>query len=171
MDSRVALDLDVFGRLMRALNWTGGPEPDGESVAAVRIYLYVTNPLITPTVAGEIQERNDPLEIVWRNYQFSEISDPDEFYRGCVKGMSQRYVDYHPDPRDCRLVAEAECAKLEALLTLRPDLMKGMRGRAEAIGVMTPSEYWERAQVPRGAVPRIQPRSENPLTSAAWWRW
>ena len=171
MSSRVALDLDVFSRLVRALNWNGGPEPDGESVAAVRIYLYVTNPWITPTVAAEIEERKDPLEITWRNYQFSEISHPDEFYRGCVKGMSQRYIDYYPDPRDCRLVAEAECAKLETLLTLRADLIKGMRARAEVIGVMTPSDYWNRAHMPRGAVPRIKPQSENPLSSAAWWRW
>ena len=171
MDTRVALDLDVFSRVLSALSWNGGPHPDPESVAAVRIYFYLANPLITPTVAGEIEQRNVTAEIVWRNYHFAEIVDPDDFYRGCVKGMSQRYVDYHPDPRDCRVVAEAECAKVEALLTLNAELMRGIRGRAEALEVMRPSEYWAREQVQRGAPLRIEPRAENPLARAAWWRW
>src|SRR3712207_5359990 len=115
MNSRVALDLDVFSRLIYALNRRGERVPDEESIAAVRIYAYITSPLIPPTVAAEIEERKEPLEMLWRNYQFSEIGDPDDFFRGCVRGMSQRYVDYHPDPRDCRVVAEAECAKVEAL--------------------------------------------------------
>ena len=171
MDTRVALDLDVFSRLVRALSWAGGADPDAESVAATRIYFYLTKPLLTPTVVGEIEQRNDPLEIVWRNHHFGEIAEPDDFYRGCVKGMSERYVDYHPDPRDCHLVAEAECAKVEALLTLNRELIRGMHGRAEVIGIMQPSAYWQRMQLTRGAPRRIEPSPESPLAGAQWWRW
>ena len=113
MASRVALDGDVLALLVSALTWRGGPALDTEAVAAVRVYFYVTNPLVTPTVAGEVAQANE-LSSKWKNYHFEEIAAPDDFYRGCVKGMAERYVDYHPDPRDCRVVAEAECAKVEA---------------------------------------------------------
>jgi hypothetical protein len=168
MDSRVALDVDVFRLLVNVLNWTGGREPDAESVSAVRIYFYITNPLITPTVAAEA---NVPLMSQWKNYQFEEIAAPDDFYRGCVKGMAERYIDYHPDPRDCRVVAEAECAKVEALLTLNADLVHGLSGRSEVISVVSPSEYWRSARVPRGSRPRTTPADENPLAGAPWWKW
>ena len=171
MDSRVALDLDVFKLLVNALNWQDGPEPDAESVAAVRIYFYVTNPLIPPTVAAEVEQANDLLLSNWKNYHFEEIAAPDDFYRGCVKGMAERYVDYHPDPRNCRVVAETECAKVEALLTLNADLVRGLSGRTEVIGVVSPSQYWRAAKVPHGSGPRTALSQGNPLFGADWWRW
>jgi hypothetical protein len=171
MDSRVALDVDVVRLLVDALNWRSGPAPDAESVAAVRIYFYVTNPLVTPTVAGEIEESNNLLVSNWKNYHFEEIAAPDDFYRGCVKGMAERYIDYHPDPRDCRVVAEAECAKVEALLTLNGELVRGLSGRSEVISVVSPSEYWKAARVPAGTALRHPPAEGNPLQSADWWRW
>ena len=171
MDSRVALDVDVFRLLVNALNWRGGPKPDGESVSAVRIYFYITNPLLTPTVAAELEQANEPPLSNWKNYHFEEIAAQDDFYRGCVKGMAERYVDYHPDPRDCRVVAEAECAKVEALLTLNVELVRGLSGRSEVINVISPSEYWQAAQVLHGTRARTTPAEGSPLVGAGWWRW
>ena len=170
MDSRVALDVDVFRLLVDALNWRGGPAPDAESVSAVRICFYVTNPLVTPTVAAEVEQANDLIRSNWKNYHFEEVAAPDDFYRGCVKGMAERYIDYHPDPRDCRVVAEAECAKVEALLTLNAELVRGLSGRSEVISVVSPSEYWKAARVAHGTRP-VMPAERNPLLDADWWRW
>lgn len=171
MDSRVALDVDVLRLLVNALSWKGGPEPDEESVSAVRVYFYITNPLITPTVAAEVEQAKELLLSNWKNCHFEEMAAPDDFYRGCVKGMAERYIDYHPDPRDCRVVAEAECAKVEALLTLNAELVHGLSGRSEVIGVVSPSEYWRAARVPQGTAPRYPPAKGNPLVGADWWRW
>jgi hypothetical protein len=171
MESRVALDVDVLRVLVNALNWRGGPEPDAESVAAARIYFYITNPLITPTVAAEVEQANELLLSNWKNYHFEEFAAPDDFYRGCVKGMAERYIDYHPDPRDCRIVAEAECARVEALLTLNADLIRGLSGRSEVISVIRPSGYWKRARVSAGSAGRIAPPAGNPLAGTDWWRW
>jgi hypothetical protein len=171
MNSRVALDVDVFRSLVNALNWKGGPDPDAESVSAVRIYFYITHPLITPTVVAEVEQANELVLSKWKNDHFEEIAAPDDFYRGCVKGMAERYIDYHPDPRDCRVVAEAECAKVEALLTLNADLVRGLSGRSEVISVVSPSEYWRSAHVPRGSRPQTTPADENPVAGATWWRW
>jgi hypothetical protein len=85
--------------------------------------------------------------------------------------MAERYIDYHPDPRDCRVVAEAECAQVKALLTLNADLVRGLSGRSEVISVVSPSEYWRAANVHRGAAPRHTPADGNPLVGATWWRW
>jgi len=171
MDSRVALDADVLMRLVDALSWQRDSAPDAESVAGVQIYFYITNPLITPTVVEELEQASEPALFNWRNCQFEEIAQEDAFYGGCVKGMADRYLDYHPDPRDCRVVAEAECAKVEALLTLNADLIRGLSGRSEAINVMRPSEYWKGARVPHGTVPPRMPLKGSPLLRADWWRW
>jgi hypothetical protein len=171
MHSQVAVDSDVFRSLVAALNWAGGPEPDAEAVAAVRVYFYITNPLIPPTVAADIEQANEPLLSNWKNYQFEEIAEPDDFYRGCVKGMANRYMDYYPDPRDCHVVAEVECAKVGALLTLNADLVRGLGGSSEIITIAHPSQYWRDAQFARGTPPRFEPDSQNPLAAANWWRW
>jgi hypothetical protein len=171
MASRVALDKDVVKLLVDALNWDAGPEPDAESIAAARIYFYITNPLITPSVATEIGQTTDPMLANWKNCHFEEISAADDFFLGCVKGMAERYIDYHPDPRDCRVLAEAECAKVEVLLTLNRELIRGLGGRSEAISVLRPSEFWRRAKVPHGIGPRTTPATGNRLAAADWWRW
>jgi hypothetical protein len=171
MNSRVAFDSDAFHRLVDALNWRGGLEPDEESVAGVRIYFYITDPLITPTVAAEVEEEIHGLRAIWKKYHVRQIESADDFYRGCVKGMAERYLDYHPDPRDCHVVAEAECAKVEALVTLSDDLLRGLGGRSEVISVVRPSEYWHNARVPHGAHPRIEPAPVGPVVEASWWRW
>lgn len=171
MHSAVALDFDVLRRLVDALNWPGGIEPDAESVAAVRIYFYLTNPLVTPTVAAEFEQADEPGSANWKVHGIDEIADPDDFYRGCVKGMADRYLDYHPDPRDCRVVAEAECAKADVFLSLNDELVRGLSGRSEAINVLGPAKYWRRAHVAHGAPPRIQPAQGSALLTAGWWRW
>jgi hypothetical protein len=169
--SPVALDVDVVRLLVSALDWKAATGPDAESTAAARIYFYLTNPLVTPTVAAEIGEADDPALTDWKTCRFDEIADPDDFFRGCVKGMADRYLDYHPDPRDCRVVAEAECAKAEAFLSLDAELVRGLSGRSEAIHVLSPTQYWRRAHVAPGAPPRIHPAESSPLYTAAWWRW
>ena len=96
MDSRVALDADVLRLLVTVLNWHGGPEPDAEPVSAVRIYFYITNPLITPTVVEELEQASEPALFNWRNCQFEEIAQEDALRRvrerhgGSVFGLPSR---------------------------------------------------------------------------------
>jgi hypothetical protein len=171
MSGRVAVDIDAFGELVKALMWTGGADPPSEAVAAVRIYYYLTDISVTPTVSAEINERGDRSEINWRSYHFHEVRGKEESYRGCVKGMAQRYMDYHSDPRDCTLVAEVECALVEALLTLNDDLIRTLGTQAEKVHILRPSQYWAQAAVGRDATPRITPPDDSPLSDATWWRW
>ena len=171
MKNRVAFDIDVFRRFARALRGDSGNAPDAESVAAVRIYNYLTTPVITQTVWAEIEEQSDGADIAARSSHVEAVSTIDDFYRGCVKGMSQRYVDYHSDPRDCRVAAEAECARVGALLTLNAEMTRALAGRVEIITITSPIEYWIRAKVPRGTPPRVHPEPDQLLHVHAWWLW
>jgi hypothetical protein len=124
-----------------------------------------------PQATSEVQQENERRLSNWKSYHFEEIAAPDDFYRGCVKGMAERYIDYHPDPADCRVVAEAECAKVEALLTMNADLVRGLRGRSELISVVSPSAYSTAARVAHGTPSRTLPAEGTSLARADWWRW
>jgi hypothetical protein len=92
---------------------------------------------VVPAVAEEIETDGDETERRWREARFQELV-ADEFLRGCAAGMARRYLDYHPDPRDCRVVAEAECAKMDFLMTLNDALIRGLSGRAENLRIEKP---------------------------------
>jgi hypothetical protein len=171
MDSRVALDTAALRRLVGTLTHAPATAPDEQTLALVRIYLYIANPLVVPTVSDEIEASGDAVAVSWRNFHFDEVTRADESLPGCAKGKTETYLGYHPDPRDCHVVAEAECAKAETFLTVSKELLTGLAGMTEAITVTTPSEFWHKAQVPRGIPPRITPAPDHPLGSVAWWRW
>jgi predicted nucleic acid-binding protein len=171
MDSRVVLDTDVLRRLVATLISDSLAQPDPQSVALARIYFYISTPLVVPPVSAEITERGDPEELKWRDFHFNEVSDPNGLYKGCVKEKANAYLESYPDPRDCHVVAEAECAKVEAMLTLRQELIDGLAWRAESIRITTPSNYWQKVQPPHGTPPRTQPDSRNPLSKTDWWKW
>ncbi len=171
MSYRVAFDLDVLKRFLRAAEGDEKYIVEPEGLAAVRIYLYAAKPLIIPSVRDEITASQDPIAARWATYHFDEADEQDDFYVGCVKGRAQRYLDYHPDPRNCQKAAEAECAKADALITLNSEFLKGLGGRTESIALSTPEEYWRSLDVAPGAPPRVHPGDGHPLAAASWWRW
>jgi hypothetical protein len=167
---KVAFDRDVLLLFLRAV---AGEESTGrEALAALRIVLYAATPYIVPTISREIEEDGTPVERDWRSQQqLAEIVDATDTYHGCVTTMTYRYMDYHSDPRECRVVVEAECAQLDAFLTLNNELTKALAPRAEQIAIMRPSDYWASVNVPRGTEPRWTPGPGHPLLGLDWWRW
>ena len=93
-----------------------------------------TGVCVLPLVAEELESEIDDYARRWREAAFEEIV-ADDFLKGCAAGIAKRYLDYHPDPRDCRLVAEAECAKVDLLVTLNGDLINGLAQRAENVRI------------------------------------
>ena len=168
MAHRIAFDRDVLGIIEAAL--TIDDEASGwleaESIAAVRIYLYLGPPLVVPAVALDVAPRVGS----WAALGFEEVA-ADDFLMGCAKGMSERYVDYYADASDCRVVAEAECANANVLVTMKDELITGLTGRIESIDLLKPSTLWERARVTRGAEPRMPQGALPALQTATWWRW
>jgi hypothetical protein len=97
---------------------------------------------VLPSVAEEMKADGDEWRQLWRDAGLTEVP-ADDFLLGCATGLAQRYLDYHPDPRNCRVAAEAECANLDIVLTLDPDFINGLEGRVEKIRIATP---WDAAQ-------------------------
>jgi len=172
MDTRVALDTSALRRLVAALT-TDNPEtePDAESLALVRIFYYDTVPVVVPTVSAEIDARQDTVQGKWRDYHFGEVPDIGETFLGCAKGIAETYLDYHPDPRDCRVVAEAECAKVVVFLTLKREVLERLRTRVQSIAIEAPSAYWAKLKIPLGTPPNNPPAPGTPLAGVQWWRW
>jgi hypothetical protein len=168
MDRRFAFDRDVLQAYTLA---AGGDGSQPEGVAALRLSMYAGVACIVPSVKREIDEEGSQQERDWRAHGFVEITDTNDTYHGCVTTMTYRYMDYHSDPRDCRVVVEAECAKLDAFLTLNEELVKALADRAEQITIMTPSRYWKKVRVAHGSAPRWTPNETHPLHAQAWWRW
>ena len=145
----------------------GGAVPidgDEETLAAVRLLVYADTPILLPEVEAELVEFANMASV--ESFPLERIS-PDDFFRGCGKAKSDAYLQFHPDPRDCHLVGEAECAQLDALVTLKTDLRNGLRERAE-VSILTPVAYWGRLALPRGAEPRRH-LFRVPVTER--WRW
>jgi hypothetical protein len=168
-ENRVALDTPALRRLVDALTTQKAGVPDDETIALVRIHLYVTSALVVPTVSDELEEEG--AAGTWRNLHFHETARQDDYFHGCVKGRTETYLGYHPDPRDCHVVAEAECAKAEAFITTAGDLLTGLAGKTESIAVMSPTQYWRKVKPAPGTAPRIEPNPESPLARVTWWKW
>lgn len=146
---RFAFDLDVVKRLADAAAAHLVPiDGDQETVAAARLYLYGGQPVLLPSVESEFVEVAGRATL---DRLALEPFEPDEFFHGCAKGKMDEYLGVYPDARDCRVVGEAECARVEALLTLKLDLLNGLAERTSTIQIATPSMYWEQLRIPPGS--------------------
>lgn len=129
--TKIALDYDVLEAFL-------------QPAEGVRTFEAVTELVkrgatlwVLPAVLEQLSAEGGEWPQLWRELPLRE-QPLDDFLKGCATGMARRYLDYHPDPRDCRLVAEAECAKMDALLTLSKELISGMGRRAENIRIQEP---------------------------------
>lgn len=93
---------------------------------------------VLPCVAADMDADTAAWRELWRAAGVEEVPG-DEFLQGCATGLAQRYLDYHADPRDCRVAAEAECAQLDLVLTLNEEFISGLGTRVEKIRIETPS--------------------------------
>jgi hypothetical protein len=138
MTMRIAIDRDVLSRFLHA------DPSDVEAQVVGQLATMGSALCVTPLLAEEIEIEGAAHERRWRENSLEEIK-ADDFLIGCAVGIARRYLDYYPDPRDCRLVAEAECAKLDTLITLREELIRGLGNRVETIRIETPQNALRRA--------------------------
>lgn len=139
MSLKLALDRSVLRAFLRPVG--GGPAWE----ATVELLELGATLHVMPCIAEDLHVEGDEIQRRWREARLVEVH-ADDFLRGCAAGIAQRYLDYHPDPRDCRLVAEAECASMDVVVTLSDDLISGLGNRVESIRIEKPWQTLDRAR-------------------------
>lgn len=135
----VAFDLDVTVMWLHDRDATGNEERDPEVAALNEVVSRASQVLIVPTVLKELETRSISARAVSALPSVTVVDDGQEMVRGCAKGRAERYVDVHPDPRDCRAVAEAECAHADVFVTLNDPLIAALAGRTDRVAIARPS--------------------------------
>ena len=145
-----------------------------ERVAALRIVLHTPSILcVTPSVHAEFERIGDPGR--WRENAgirdvFIREVQPRDLDSGFAKTRTRVLQAHHADPDDCRVVAEAEAARVWRFITFDTLLVQHLTSHTTLI-LTHPSVYWRELRVPHGANPRLSPAPSNPLSTQLWWRW
>lgn len=122
-----------------AEGWLPNPTLDATELAMVRdLAKRASAVLIVPAVLEQLIESGCPAEAVAPQRPLQIVNALREF-RICATDRAERYVMAHSDRRDCRAVAEAECAGATHFLTLNDELVTRLDARTEAILVLRPS--------------------------------
>lgn len=173
-----AIDTMVVDYLVQAMSAGYNPVADHdltlakERVAAFRLFLW-DSLMILPTVLKQIEATGDAsrrqklenLVII----HLLEAQVPVEAVLG-IETRAKALAKYHSDINDCRIIAEAEYAQAEVLLSFDHRLIRRLC-KYTHIPLGTPSEYWDRLAIPRGTPPKWTPVSRNPLSREKWWLW
>jgi hypothetical protein len=145
-----------------------------ERIAALRIVLHTPSILcVTPSVYAELERIRDPG--LWRDKEgmrdvFIREVQPRDMNAELVEGRTRALQALHSDPDDCRVVAEAEAARVSRFITFDRHLVKYLTWHSILMPTQ-PSAYWRDLRVPQGANPRLSPAPSNPLSTQSWWRW
>jgi len=131
--TKIALDTDVLRACLQPV------EGVSTHLAVTELVELGATLWVLPAVLETISEEGNDWRGRWRELPLYE-QPLDAFLNGCAAGIARRYLDYHPDPRDCRVVAEAECAKMDAFVTLSKDLISGLGRRVENIRIEEPRD-------------------------------
>jgi hypothetical protein len=120
---RIAFDSNELTYMLDANSWPpqDGTCPPGETLAAWRVFFYLSGVYILPTVAEEVapirdEERCDSH--VRRIRIHCEEILPEWLDNDAVDRRRDERLTWHPEgTRDCRLVAEAEQSRMSVRLT------------------------------------------------------
>lgn len=177
MKKTIAIDSNALTYFIGAIESAYDPSLDtpnlaAQKVAMLRIYFYRGEPFyIVPTVEQEYKritedgKRNihgDVHSILLLDF----IWDIDE--NEIIK-RANSYSNFHPDPKDCRIVAEAELGGIEVLLSFDRQFINRLRHNTVSIVLMQPSDYWNILNIAPGTRPILSPHKSNPLSHKTWW--
>lgn len=172
--SQVGLDSQCLSYLIDTLEGIAAPTDRlaEQKLALVRSYLYTPGTLwVTPTVEREFRRIRDARRrashVSWTNVLFGVRRV------NAAVAVADRAVSleqFHDDPDDRLVLAEAEDIGFTTLLSFDTDFVKHLAPHAR-LSLTTPGEFWKNLAIPRGATPTTVPADGNPLADEDWWRW
>jgi predicted nucleic acid-binding protein len=179
VNQAVAIDSNMLTNLHDALSPAFDPNGRAnfnlveQKVALVRTVFYWDGTLkIVPTVSVEYQRIQDTARRqshdAFAMVLFDEIV---ELELKEVERLKNYYLEFHSDVDDCQIVAEAEAAQLDILITYDADLRLHLGAKLHKLRLMDAQEFWQGLQIPKGASPKILPKQGNPVREKTWWLW
>jgi len=172
MSERIALDNNVLNYLVEAVNnGYDRATVDEERLAALRIYLYLGNLFITPTADVESNDTNDEKKRMnlrsFTHNLLQEITIVDQVQAGVIH---RRAKTVHNKEKDCRVFSESLVSKMNVLLTF-DRRMRRLNNLNLSMKVETPTQFWQRKNLPKGSAPQARPHISNPLYQNKSWEW
>ena len=174
---RISLDTNALTFFVNAISVGYDPSVDSpdvarEKIAIIKIFFYTGDLFfIVPTVE---KEYNNIKDVVFKD-DHSEVhsvlmndylATPN---KNDVKDRQDYYFGFHGKREDCRILAEAELAGYDVLLTYDKKLINRVKGKTISILLLMPSEYLAMLNIPSGARPVWAPHKTNPLSRKSWW--
>lgn len=174
-DLRVGLDSNCLSYLIRVAS-------DGhaasallfvEAVALVRLWFYALGRFyVTATVARECSQipvaGMNSLHQSFTSHTYWGVPLRD---RQLVNKRVTALRSMHDGEGDCAVLAEAEDANFDVLLTCDKKLLRRKNFFHSTVALRRPTEFWDQLKVPRGIRPVVRPAPGNPLEAQVWWQW
>jgi hypothetical protein len=172
---RIALDSNCVSYLIDACNGQINKEfkhaVEGEALVRIWYYLaqryYISERVLLE--CGRI--RDEPRREIHKAFSLPTYFGSAMKDLAAVQKRADDLLLYHPKDGDCLVLAEAEDMEADTLLCCDNDFIKKLSPVSEMVRIMRPTEYWQEASVPKGAIPKIVPEASNPLHSNTFWRW
>jgi hypothetical protein len=176
-DNSIALDANCLTYLYEAMEVGYDPLQDrdkvlaNEKAAMMKIFLYVGNLYVLPCVKTEVKQIRQQLPLNGHlrlgDCLLREISNLDD---NLVTQRMNQYLNLHSRRKDCRILAEAEIANLDFLLTFDRGFLAHLQNNTICVCLLSPATYLSRLNLPVGSKPKTTPSSQNPLSSMNWWK-
>ncbi len=173
--THIGLDSQCYTYLISALENLSEPTDtvSEEKKSLVRIFFYCSPSFwLSPKVINEYDKITDAtkrqMHQSWHAghfLDFNPVPDSDE-----VDILVNDLKKLHPRENDCIIAAEYQLYGISTILSYDGDLIKNLKNHSH-LNIIRPSEYWNNANIPRGAIPITVPHKTNPLNTQSWWRW
>jgi predicted nucleic acid-binding protein len=178
LNQKISIDSNSHTYLIEAVCPDYEPEKDNSGLfeerrSMIRILLYRHQPFyVLPTVQEEYK-RIKNLNWKEEHEEFTNILLLD--YRGKLDNnkiamRKKALLFYHNKEIDCQILAEAEAAGMDIILTCDQRFIKRLGSQTLNVKILKPTEYLEKLNIPPGTKPIWRPAPSNPLSKKKWWK-
>lgn len=126
---KVAMDLSVLDRFIRFLQGTKDREFDDIWKSGGRFCRLRSNPKIPNNLENYLHDCCGKLDAQAENR---------------IKERIEELIDFHDDPEDREIIAEAEEVGIDVLLTRSSEFINNLATKAKNVKIMTTSQYCQR---------------------------
>lgn len=173
----ISLDSNALTYLIEAIDPDYDPLNDQQlnylqRVSMIRIFLY--GGLRCGILPQVLKEVGDISKEKWRDAHestagvlFHEVIP--NWSKNDLKMRKEVLLKSHPKEKDCTLLAEAEFAGINVLLT-RDEQFRNRLNPISSVEIIFPSDFLESMDIQKMATPKFCPLESNPLHGKSWWK-